>query len=186
MESIPKRLMSGGSYFFVCSHFISFGIVMWEIFNLGKVIPYKEHTIQEVILGVPKGLREDPPSKCPQNVGQLMQMCWARDPRDRPSFSQIVSFLASAENEEGTVMSNEISESIELMEDQIWFKPMLKFFRNQKIPKAPLLHHIEMESLSPENEDEEESYIKTPTELSVTAQNENQSSTGNLNPEFFY
>jgi hypothetical protein len=162
---------------------------MWEIFTLGRVLPYKDHSNHEVSKSVPKGLREDPPSECPQSVSQLMKMCWARDPGDRPSFRQIVTYLESEGKSAGMEMMRKSSErfrSIELMAEQSWFRPMIQFLRDQKIANeewSPLLRHIQIETLS-ENISGENGYVST--EMSRIHSQSPVWIPGKVKPEFFY
>eukprot|EP01117_Protostelium_nocturnum_P011236 TRINITY_DN407_c1_g1_i1.p1 TRINITY_DN407_c1_g1~~TRINITY_DN407_c1_g1_i1.p1 ORF type:complete len:1519 (+),score=354.97 TRINITY_DN407_c1_g1_i1:113-4669(+) len=71
----------------------SFGVCVWEIFSLGEV-PYGTITNEQVVAMVTEGQRLDQPARCPGLVFGIVKMCWAADPKHRPSFSQIcTSFM---------------------------------------------------------------------------------------------
>ncbi|KAK9850773.1 hypothetical protein WJX84_012168 [Apatococcus fuscideae] len=63
----------------------SFAIVIWELLT-GRV-PYADMTPLQAAVGVvQKGLRPPIPANCPPALATLMQDCWVRNPKDRPSF----------------------------------------------------------------------------------------------------
>jgi len=78
----------------------SFGVVMWEIFEFGKV-PYSSMSNSETIASVMKGYRLPQPSNCPNEVYQLMLKCWNINSDERPSFKdlfdQLTAILPSTE-----------------------------------------------------------------------------------------
>ncbi|KAG6516173.1 hypothetical protein ZIOFF_026622 [Zingiber officinale] len=72
----------------------SFGIVMWEILT-GKE-PYEDMHYGEVIGGLLHNtLRPIVPGSCDKDWRILMEQCWAVDPEQRPTFTQIASHLKS-------------------------------------------------------------------------------------------
>ncbi|XP_074579918.1 RAF-like serine/threonine-protein kinase 24 [Curcuma longa] len=72
----------------------SFGIVMWEILT-GKE-PYEDMHYGEVIGGLLHNtLRPTVPDSCDKDWRVLMEQCWAVDPEQRPTFTQIASHLKS-------------------------------------------------------------------------------------------
>uniref|UniRef100_F1KSJ8 receptor protein-tyrosine kinase n=1 Tax=Ascaris suum TaxID=6253 RepID=F1KSJ8_ASCSU len=65
----------------------SYGVLLWEIFTLGKE-PYKDiKDIEELLALHESGERLDPPNSMPQSLCSLMSECWQRQPRARPNFS---------------------------------------------------------------------------------------------------
>lgn len=43
----------------------------------------------QVAVEVVKGTTLDVPPNCPPQLGDMMKMCWSREPSTRPSFEQI-------------------------------------------------------------------------------------------------
>ncbi|XP_010937270.1 uncharacterized protein [Elaeis guineensis] len=72
----------------------SFGIVMWEILTGEE--PYADMHYGAVIGGILNNtLRPPVPNSCDPDWRRLMEQCWAPDPEQRPSFTQIASRLRS-------------------------------------------------------------------------------------------
>ncbi|XP_062220518.1 uncharacterized protein LOC133919950 [Phragmites australis] len=66
----------------------SFGIVMWELLTGEE--PYSDMRAAEIIGGIVNdSLRPQIPSWCDPEWKALMESCWASDPADRPSFTDI-------------------------------------------------------------------------------------------------
>ena len=66
----------------------SFAIVLWELLT-GRV-PYADMTPLQAAVGVvQKGLRPPIPANCPPALATLMQDCWVRNSKDRPSFETL-------------------------------------------------------------------------------------------------
>lgn len=70
----------------------AFGVLLWEIFTFGQQ-PYTGLTNEEVIKCVEKGDHPDIPQSC--LVSRLMNNCWRRTPKSRPSFEAIRAALMS-------------------------------------------------------------------------------------------
>ena len=66
----------------------SFGVVLWEIFSYG-IQPYFSMTNEEVVHHVRGGNIMSCPDGCPQEIYDLMIDCWAMEPADRPTASEI-------------------------------------------------------------------------------------------------
>lgn len=66
----------------------SFGITLWELFSYGEV-PYRGMSNKEVSEQVIAGYRLEMPPGCPPEIWNLMKICWAENPKDRPTFSEI-------------------------------------------------------------------------------------------------
>eukprot|EP01137_Pigoraptor_chileana_P025003 Opistho-2@93837 len=68
----------------------SFGVLMWELYSFGQ-IPYAGIANADVIASVRQGVQPERPEDCPDAVHRLMRACWEKEPRDRPSFAELVS-----------------------------------------------------------------------------------------------
>ncbi|XP_070565828.1 mitogen-activated protein kinase kinase kinase 20-like [Ptychodera flava] len=67
----------------------SYGVVLWEL--LTREVPFKGmEGIQIAWLVVDKCERLAIPSSCPDCFAELMRQCWLEDPKERPSFPQIL------------------------------------------------------------------------------------------------
>ncbi len=75
----------------------AFGVTMWEIYTLAKDIPYEDMDDSEVAADASKrdGNRVilEKPKDCPQEVYDIMLMCWKEDPIERATFDKIHSLL---------------------------------------------------------------------------------------------
>ncbi len=68
----------------------SFGVLMWEIFTLGKK-PYLVHADKLPLLldKLKNGTRLPPPNNCPENFYSVMMSCWLFDAHSRPDFVKL-------------------------------------------------------------------------------------------------
>ena len=75
----------------------SFGVTMWEIFTLGKCIPYEDMMDMEVVEDATKENRTllNNPDECPLDVYRVMLDCWEAVPNRRASFDTLHSMLLS-------------------------------------------------------------------------------------------
>ncbi|KAL9442453.1 hypothetical protein AB3S75_020877 [Citrus x aurantiifolia] len=72
----------------------SFGIVMWELLTGDE--PYADMHCASIIGGIVNNtLRPQIPTWCDPEWRSLMESCWASDPAERPSFSEISQRLRS-------------------------------------------------------------------------------------------
>ncbi|KAK7329824.1 hypothetical protein VNO77_24004 [Canavalia gladiata] len=72
----------------------SFGIVMWELLTGNE--PYADMHCASIIGGIVNNtLRPQIPTWCDPEWKSLMESCWASDPAERPSFSEISKKLRS-------------------------------------------------------------------------------------------
>ncbi|XP_045616171.1 tyrosine kinase receptor Cad96Ca [Procambarus clarkii] len=76
----------------------SFGVLLWEIVTLGST-PYPGLGAVEVMRKVKDGYRLEKPDHCRREVYNIMYYCWDKDPKERPSFTELVHTL------EGLLMS---------------------------------------------------------------------------------
>ena len=72
----------------------SFGVVLWELFSLGKT-PYPGMGLNELIRELLGGYRMDKPQFATNEIGRLMTDCWKADPNERPTFNQLQEALSS-------------------------------------------------------------------------------------------
>ncbi|KAG0464007.1 hypothetical protein HPP92_020076 [Vanilla planifolia] len=72
----------------------SFGIVMWEILTGHE--PYSDLHYGTIIGGIVSNtLRPEVPESCDPEWRALMEQCWAAEPSERPSFTEIANRLRS-------------------------------------------------------------------------------------------
>ncbi|XP_017275166.1 tyrosine-protein kinase ITK/TSK [Kryptolebias marmoratus] len=72
----------------------SFGVLMWEVYNEGR-IPYENQSNAQVVESLNTGVRLLKPRLVPHSVHMLMEWCWKEKPEDRPSFALLLHELAS-------------------------------------------------------------------------------------------
>eukprot|EP00117_Sycon_ciliatum_P017636 scpid41309/ scgid16556/ Tyrosine-protein kinase Mer; Proto-oncogene c-Mer; Receptor tyrosine kinase MerTK len=70
----------------------SFGVLMWEVESLGR-IPYPGISNAEIADFVSDGNRLSQPDRCPDQLYNLMKICWQDNPIHRPTFSRILEFM---------------------------------------------------------------------------------------------
>ncbi|XP_036694946.1 cytoplasmic tyrosine-protein kinase BMX isoform X4 [Balaenoptera musculus] len=70
----------------------AFGILMWEVFSLGKQ-PYDLYDNSQVVVRVSQGHRLYRPQLASDTVYQVMYRCWHELPEKRPTFQQLLSSI---------------------------------------------------------------------------------------------
>uniref|UniRef100_A0A3B4UPG6 Tyrosine-protein kinase n=1 Tax=Seriola dumerili TaxID=41447 RepID=A0A3B4UPG6_SERDU len=70
----------------------SFGILLTEIVTYGR-IPYPGMTNPEVIRSLDRSYRMPSPEGCPQELYDIMMMCWKQKPEERPTFEFLQNIL---------------------------------------------------------------------------------------------
>nr|WOX59914.1 receptor tyrosine kinase PVR2A1 [Gecarcinus lateralis] len=86
-EAIRDRIFS------VQSDVWAFGVTLWEIFSLGST-PYPGIELNNNFLQLLEdGHRMSCPKYANQEIYNVMMQCWAGEPMNRPSFSQLVDYL---------------------------------------------------------------------------------------------
>ncbi|EFX73007.1 hypothetical protein DAPPUDRAFT_253800 [Daphnia pulex] len=83
IESLTDRIFSTESDVW------SYGVLLWEIFTLGK-IPYPGMDVgHEIVREIQKGYRMEKPEFAPNLFGEIMANCWKKNPKERPTFRQL-------------------------------------------------------------------------------------------------
>lgn len=89
----------------------SFGVVMWEIGELGAS-PYPDLRADEIMERVQDGYRMASPRKCSDKYDDIMKSCWEAHPVDRPSFSDLLKQLGKVTSSGyDFIAGNEVSSS---------------------------------------------------------------------------
>ncbi|XP_023656564.2 cytoplasmic tyrosine-protein kinase BMX isoform X2 [Paramormyrops kingsleyae] len=70
----------------------AFGVLMWEVYTLGKQ-PYEPHDNKQVAENVMRGCRLHRPQLASEKLHCLISSCWYQNPEDRPPFHQIFEDL---------------------------------------------------------------------------------------------
>jgi serine/threonine protein kinase len=71
-----------------------YGVMLWEL--IARQHPYDEFKFAwttDLEAAIKNGTRPTIPADCPQAYAELIKVCWANDPKDRPSFKTIVEAL---------------------------------------------------------------------------------------------
>ena len=90
----------------------SFGVLLWEMFSIGDH-PYSHIDNSQILDYIEDGKRLSKPEECSEAVYGVMCFCWAYDPRNRPSFSQIVKLMLTNDSTYES-MRNELKSAIEM------------------------------------------------------------------------
>jgi len=72
----------------------AYGVLCWEVFTCGEM-PYGRAKNPEVVERVQRGQILSQPGNCPIKVYEVMRLCWATVPEDRPGFRPIKEQLSS-------------------------------------------------------------------------------------------
>ncbi|XP_071440350.1 tyrosine kinase receptor Cad96Ca [Hetaerina americana] len=70
----------------------SFGVFAWEVVTLGST-PYPGLAASDVMRKVRDGLRLEKPEHCRRELFNVMYYCWDKDPKERPTFGELVTLL---------------------------------------------------------------------------------------------
>ncbi|XP_072126559.1 tyrosine-protein kinase BTK isoform X2 [Mobula birostris] len=68
----------------------AFGVLMWEIFSLGKT-PYERFSNADVVEHIIQGRRLYRPQQATEHVYNIMYSCWDEKAENRPTFSLLLS-----------------------------------------------------------------------------------------------
>ncbi|XP_034167235.2 macrophage colony-stimulating factor 1 receptor 1 isoform X1 [Pangasianodon hypophthalmus] len=94
---LPVKWMSPESIFeclyTVQSDVWSYGILLWEIFSLGRS-PYPDMVVDARFYKMIRcGYHMSQPDFAPAEMYQIMKMCWSLEPTSRPTFSRIAELI---------------------------------------------------------------------------------------------
>lgn len=76
----------------------SFGILLYEIYSFGR-LPYPKIPLTDVVKYVESGYRMDAPEGCPKKIYEIMRRAWSSEPKDRPSFSEVLIEIEELEKD---------------------------------------------------------------------------------------
>uniref|UniRef100_A0A1B6CKF4 Protein kinase domain-containing protein n=1 Tax=Clastoptera arizonana TaxID=38151 RepID=A0A1B6CKF4_9HEMI len=112
---LPVRWMSPESVmygrFTLESDVWSYGVVLWEIYSLGKQ-PYFGHCNEEVVRLILQGIMLIPPEDCPPVVCELMRSCWKTEPRDRTNFNTIQDALSTTIQSAQSTLNSDLQSTL--------------------------------------------------------------------------
>uniref|UniRef100_A0A8C6JUE1 Tyrosine-protein kinase n=1 Tax=Melopsittacus undulatus TaxID=13146 RepID=A0A8C6JUE1_MELUD len=77
----------------------AFGVLMWEVYSLGKM-PYERFNNSETTEHVIQGLRLYRPQQASERVYTIMYSCWHEKPEERPTFSALLAGIRDITDEE--------------------------------------------------------------------------------------
>ncbi|CAL8263726.1 unnamed protein product [Lota lota] len=66
----------------------AYGILMWEVYTLGK-LPYERLSNQEIVDQVSRGMRLYRPQLANDRVYSIMTSCWSEKAEERPTFQEL-------------------------------------------------------------------------------------------------
>lgn len=116
---LPVKWMAPESIFdcvyTVQSDVWSYGILLWEIFSLGKS-PYPSMAVDTRFYKmVKRGYQMSQPDFAPPEIYGIMKMCWNLEPTERPTFSKIchmIQRLLGDQPEQGQLMYQNVQEQV--------------------------------------------------------------------------
>ncbi|KAK3524215.1 hypothetical protein QTP70_023601 [Hemibagrus guttatus] len=96
---LPVKWMSPESIFeclyTVQSDVWSYGILLWEIFSLGRN-PYPDVVVDARFYKMIRcGYQMSQPDFAPDEMYKIMRMCWSLEPTSRPTFRNIVQMISA-------------------------------------------------------------------------------------------
>ncbi|KAL9887722.1 insulin-like receptor isoform 1-T9 [Glossina fuscipes fuscipes] len=89
---MPPESLRDGVYS-SASDVFSYGVVLWEMSTLASQ-PYQGLSNDQVLRYVIEGGVMERPENCPDKLYSLMQKCWHHRPTARPTFMEIIRYLA--------------------------------------------------------------------------------------------
>ena len=86
IESLADRIFSSQSDVW------SFGVVLWELFSLGRS-PYPGISHNQLLRQLLSGYWMEKPECSSHEINQIMNDCWKAEPKERPTFHQLEEAL---------------------------------------------------------------------------------------------
>lgn len=122
---LPVKWMAPESIFdcvyTVQSDVWSYGILLWEIFSLGKS-PYPSMAVDSRFYKmVKRGYQMSQPDFAPPEIYNIMKMCWNLEPTERPTFSkisQMIERLCGGQTDPEQVIYQNVQEQ-QVTEDEV-------------------------------------------------------------------
>ncbi|KAM9450860.1 macrophage colony-stimulating factor 1 receptor [Clarias gariepinus] len=121
---LPVKWMSPESIFeclyTVQSDVWSYGILLWEIFSLGRS-PYPDVLVDARFYKMIRcGYQMSQPDFAPDEMYKIMRMCWSLEPTSRPTFNQISHIIRAllpdhTEQEQYKNIQQELTQKLETM-----------------------------------------------------------------------
>ncbi|XP_051936314.1 macrophage colony-stimulating factor 1 receptor [Hippocampus zosterae] len=137
---LPVKWMAPESIFdcvyTVQSDVWSYGILLWEIFSLGKS-PYPKMAVDSRFYKmVKRGYQMCQPDFAPPEIYDIMKMCWNLEPTERPTFSKI-----------GQMIQRQLGEHAE--QEQLIYQNV----QQQQPEQQPQVEHQQQVTMAEECED---------------------------------
>eukprot|EP00002_Diphylleia_rotans_P007582 TRINITY_DN1721_c0_g1_i7.p1 TRINITY_DN1721_c0_g1~~TRINITY_DN1721_c0_g1_i7.p1 ORF type:complete len:2527 (+),score=479.25 TRINITY_DN1721_c0_g1_i7:47-7627(+) len=117
---LAPEVILGGEYRDY-SDVYSFGIIIWEV--MSRRVPFEgaESSVGVAMQVSLEGLRPSTEGiGIPQTIVDIMQKCWAQDPKNRPTFTQVVKDIQGLRELSGSNSSSFASFRREMDADQKW------------------------------------------------------------------
>uniref|UniRef100_A0A672H2E0 non-specific protein-tyrosine kinase n=1 Tax=Salarias fasciatus TaxID=181472 RepID=A0A672H2E0_SALFA len=107
-----------------------FAVCVWEIMSRGQQ-PFFWLENRDVINQLEQGIRLPKPDNCPPALYSLMTRCWSYDPRERPTFTELVVKISDVHKME---KEQEVERERDRARSTKFFEPKFNF--NEPPPKS--------------------------------------------------
>ncbi|CAL1613296.1 unnamed protein product [Knipowitschia caucasica] len=149
---LPVKWMAPESIFecvyTVQSDVWSYGILLWEIFSLGKS-PYPNIAVDSRFYKmVKRGYQMSQPDFAPPEMYMIMKMCWNLEPTQRPTFTKISSMIER-------LLGRPTQQSQQQQEEQQYWQQGQQIYENVRQPQPQPQENEESSEVSEGREGEE-------------------------------